>query len=151
MELLAPKFARTASCIVTLVVGAALLMEVNVLNPAGGGGRWFMFLWGPATIVWAVGALRNHPIRSTREVFVFVATAIIIGVLLNVGLAGGMILLTGVGVGMLFSSFGTPKRAANVPNPYRNHISRIFMGVSGITMLAHASRVVFYFASSQML
>jgi hypothetical protein len=147
VERVPPKFARTAAWIVILIFGAALLMEVPVLNPASGGGGWSMLLCGAATIIWALGAVRNHPIRSNRDVLIFVAIVIGVGVSLNLGIVGGMVLLTGCGLGMLASSFGTSRRMPDLHNPYRNYACRILLGVSAITMLAHLSRIVFLLAS----
>jgi hypothetical protein len=124
-----------------LVIATAIAMEVNVLNPASAGGSWAIFLWVPATIVWAVGSLRNHPIRSTRDIIVFTTAVLVVGLLINLGTVGGMVLLTGMGIGKLLSTFG---RISVVPNPYRNVVCRILIGVSGTSMLAHTLRVVYF-------
>ena len=87
---LSGKLARVAG-VGLLVVATVLVMELNVLNPASAGGSWMIFLWIPATIVWAVGALRNHPVRSSRDVVVFATAVVVVSVLINLGTAGWMV------------------------------------------------------------
>ena len=131
--------AENVTLIAAVIVGAAILVGIIVLYPHTG--KWVQFLWGLAAIVWAVGALRNHPLRSLRDVLVFIAAVVVVSVLINLGTPGAMTLLSGVGVGMLLSTFG---KTSIVPNPYRNQLCRILMGISGMTILAHAFQVVYF-------
>lgn len=134
--------AKNVVFVIVLVACAALMMEVDVLDPATGGGAWTMGLLAMATIVFAVGGLRNHPIRTTKQVMIFIATFILIGILLNLGVVGGILLLTVVSVGMLCSAFATSPATNNGQNRYRNRACRILLAASGVIALAHISRVV---------